>query len=77
VIEVTPQVAEAPTAGVTPWVLLAIADPRKRRAARKAWEDAGFAVEIVSRAADVVECMKVMTPSLVVIGDQIYRPAAR
>lgn len=68
---------EKPKVGVTPWVLLVVADEFQRRIARQAWEDAGFAVEIAADAADALECLKVMTPSLVVTDDWVYRPAPR
>ncbi len=76
-ISVTPDAVEEPLAGITPWVLLLVTDAEKRRTARKAWEAAGFAVEVVASAKDALECLKVMTPSLVVVDDRMYRPAPR
>jgi ActR/RegA family two-component response regulator len=77
VIATTPDAVEEPADGVTPWVLLVISDKAKRRAARKSWEDAGFGVEVAKSALDAVECLKVMTPTLVVIDEWVYRPAPR
>ena len=54
-----------------------MADETKLGMARNAWEDAGFAVEIVSSAKDALECLRVMTPSAVVVGDRVYRPLPR
>ena len=66
---------EKPRPGVTPWVLLVVADETRRKAAHEAWEEAGFAVEIAADPADAMDCLKVMTPSLVVTDDWVYRPA--
>jgi len=68
---------EEPAVGVTPWILLVVSDERKRHIARSAWERAGFAVEVATSALDALECLKVMTPSLVVVDDWLYRPAPR
>jgi ActR/RegA family two-component response regulator len=76
-ISVTPDAVEEPLVGSTPWVLLLVTDEEKRHRAHKAWETAGFAVEIVASAKDTLECLKVMTPSLVVVDDRLYRPAPR
>jgi DNA-binding response OmpR family regulator len=65
------------TAHVTPWVLLVLTDPRERRSAQEVWEGAGFGVEIASSVEDALELMAVMTPSLVVTDDRLYRPAPR
>jgi ActR/RegA family two-component response regulator len=77
VIATTPDAVAEPVAGVTPWVLLVVSDRVKRRTARKSWENAGFAVEIAASALDAVECLRVMTPTLVVIDKWVYRPAPR
>src|SRR5438105_3824745 len=50
---------------------------RKRRIARTAWEAAGFAVEVATSALDALECLMVMTPSLVVVDEWVYRPTQR
>ena len=68
---------QPPRAGVIPWVLLVIADENRRKTTREAWEEAGVAVEIARDAADAMDCLKVMTPSLVVTDDWVYRPAPR
>jgi ActR/RegA family two-component response regulator len=69
--------AEAPPIEVTPWVLLVVDDQRKRLSLLKAWENAGFGVEVASDAREALECLKVMTPSLVVVEDRLYRPRPR
>ena len=76
-ISVTPDGVEEPLVGSTPWVLLLVTDEDKRPSAHKAWETAGFAVEIVASAKDALECLKVMTPCLDVVDDRLYRPAPR
>jgi ActR/RegA family two-component response regulator len=68
---------EAPAAEVTPWVLLLVSDERRRRSLLRAWENAGFAVEVASDPKDALECLKVMTPALVVVEDRSYRPRPR
>jgi len=75
VIALTPDAVEEPAVGVTPWALLVVSDARKRRIAHSAWEDAGFAVEIATSALDALECLKVITRSLV--DDWLYRPSPR
>ena len=72
-----PDAVDAPAAAVTPWVLLLIHDDEKRRTIRHVCEDAGFAVEVAVDARDAIDCLKVMTPSLVVIEDRLYRPLPR
>lgn len=74
---VTPEAAEVPATGVTPWVLLLVQDEGRRRTLRRQWEDAGFGVEIASSAREVLACLKVMTPTLVLIEDRLYTPAGR
>ena len=76
-ISASPDAVEEHVVGATPWVLLLVADEAKLRTARKAWEDAGFAVEVVASPRDALECLKVMTPSAVVVGDKVYRPLPR
>ena len=73
----TPEAVAAPAGGVTPWVLLLVRDGERRTAIRQACEAAGFAVEVVTNARDALDCLKVITPSLVVIEDKVYRPAPR
>jgi len=77
VIAITPDAVAKPAVGVTPWILLVVSDERQRRIARSAWEEAGFAVEVAASALDALECLKVMTPSLVVVDDWLYRPTPR
>lgn len=74
---ITPEAVGAPAGSEAPWVLLLINDDRERAAVRQAWEQAGFAVEVVDSAKAALECLKVMTPSLVVIEDRLYRPVPR
>ena len=69
--------AEASSIEVTPWVLLVVDDERKRLSLLRAWEDAGFAVEVASDAREALECLKVITPSVVVVEDRLYRPRPR
>ncbi len=76
-IALTLDAVEEPAVGVTPWVLLVASDERQGRIARSVWEGAGFAVEVATSALDALECLKVMTPSLVVVDDWLYRPAPR
>ena len=71
---VTPDAEEAPAVGVTPWVLLLINDQSLRRSLCREWENAGFGVETASNAREALACLKVMTPTLVVIEDRLYRP---
>lgn len=74
---VTPDVEEAKATGVTTWVLLLVDDESRRRSLRREWEDAGFGVEIASNAREALACLKVMTPTAVVIEDRVYRPLPR
>ncbi|HET9781571.1 MAG TPA: hypothetical protein VFR33_07305 [Candidatus Dormibacteraeota bacterium] len=74
---IAPEAEEAPPVGLTPWVLLLIDDEQERTTIRDAWEEAGFAVEVATSARDALDCLKVMTPSLVVIEDRLYRPLPR
>lgn len=75
---VSTEVAEEPAAAlVVPWVLLVVTDVRRRRAVRRLWEEAGFGVEVAASVEDALECLSVMTPSLVVVDDRLYRPAGR
>ena len=71
---VTPDAAEAPAVGVTPWVLLLVNNESRRRSLCTEFESAGFGVEVASNAREAVACLKVMTPTLVVIEDRLYRP---
>lgn len=64
-------------ADIVPWVLLVVSDQLAREAARKAWEEAGFGVELALDVEDALDCLSVMTPSLVVVDDRLYRPAGR
>ena len=49
----------------------------ERQSAAQVWESAGFAVEIASTVEDVLECLAVITPSLIVTDTRLYRPAPR
>lgn len=71
------KVVAAPAVEVTPWVLVFMKDPGERQSAVQVWESAGFAVEIASTVEDVLECLAVMTPLLIVTDDRLYRPAPR
>lgn len=62
---------------VLPWVLIVMSDALERQKARKVWEEAGFAVEMALNVDDALECLAVMTPSLVVLDDRLYRPDGR
>jgi CheY-like chemotaxis protein len=62
---------------VTPWVLLVLTDPEERRSAQVLWEGAGFGVEVASSPEEALELLAVMTPSLVVMDDRLYRPVGR
>ena len=68
------EVADEPAADLVPWVLLVVTDERERPAAQRVWEDAGFGVELASSVEDALDCLSVMTPSLVVVGDRLFRP---
>ncbi len=61
---------EAPT----PWVLLVVTDHRKLPAAARAWEEAGFGVEIASSVQNALECLLVITPALIVVDGKLYWP---
>lgn len=84
--EVPPQTVEEPGppgqsapagAEMLPWVLIVMSDALERQKARKVWEEAGFAVEMALNVDDALECLQVMTPSLVVLDDRLYRPDGR
>ncbi len=51
-----------PTEFLTPWALLIITDPRKRRAVRRLFERAGFAVEAAAAVEEVVDFPPVTLP---------------
>ena len=70
----TPEDAET---AVTPWVLVVAIDEVKARTTRRMWEAAGFAVEVVSSVEDAMVCLAVMTPTLIVVDDKLYRPSSR
>ncbi len=76
-IALTLDAVEEPAVGATPWVLVVISDYRKRCLVRSSWEVTGFAVEVATRALDALECLKVMTPTFVVLDDWVHRPARR
>ena len=66
-----------PAADIVPWVLLVVTDLESQDRARQAWEAAGFGVELALDVEDALDCLSVMTPSLVVVDDRVYRPAGR
>ena len=68
---------DAPDPDVTAWVLIVLTDPLERQRAQKVWEEAGFAVQMALNVDDALECLAVMTPSLVVLDDRLYRPDGR
>lgn len=75
---VSTEVAEEPASmDVVPWVLLVVTNRRRRRAAQRLWEEAGFGVEVAESVEDALDCLFVMTPSLVVVDDRLYRPTGR
>ena len=57
-----------------PWVLLVVTDKRRRPAAARAWEEAGFGVEIAPSVQNALECLAVMTPALIVVDGKLYWP---
>ncbi|HKW72513.1 MAG TPA: hypothetical protein VJQ08_06780 [Candidatus Dormibacteraeota bacterium] len=58
----------------TPWVLLVVTDQNVLPATAKAWEEAGFGVEIASSVQNALECLAVMTPALIVVDGRLYWP---
>ena len=58
----------------TPWVLLVVTDEKQRRAAARAWEEAGFGVEIAPSVQNALECLTVMSPALIVVDGKLYWP---
>ncbi|TMC54419.1 MAG: hypothetical protein E6J20_04980 [Chloroflexi bacterium] len=71
IITAPPISDEDPDHTLTPWVLIVVADEAGARSARCAWEDAGFAVEVVSTVTEALACLAVMTPALVVVNDTL------
>ena len=61
-------------ASVTPWVRLVVTDDRERPSAARAWEEAGFGVEVASSVENAFECLSVMTPALIVVDGKLYWP---
>ena len=72
-----PPKPEDPDPDITPWVLIVLSDARERQNAQKVWEEAGFGVAMALNVDDALECLAVMTPSLVVLDDRLYRPDGR
>ncbi len=66
----------APTEFLTPWALLIITDPRKRRAVRRLFQRAGFAVEAAASVQEVVDFLAVMTPAVIVADPPVSLPGA-
>lgn len=65
--------ASALSANALRWVIVVEADLARGESARKAWEDAGFGVEIASCPQDALELLQMMTPSFVVVGGKAFR----
>src|SRR5438046_8687831 len=63
-----------PTEFLTPWALLIITDPRKRRAVRRLFERAGFAVEAAATVEEVIDFLAVMTPAVIVADPPVTLP---
>ena len=63
-----------PTEFLTPWALLIITDPRKRRAVRRLFERAEFAVEAAATVEEVVDLLAVMTPAVIVADPPVTLP---
>src|SRR2546430_12312959 len=55
-----------PTEFLTPWALLIITNARRRRAARKRFQRAGFAVEVAQTVDEALLLISVMTPAVIV-----------
>lgn len=60
-----------------PWVVLVETDKEKLLAAVRAWEEAGFGVEIATSVQNALECLAVMTPALIVVNGKLYWPPPR
>jgi len=65
-----------PTEFLTPWALLTIPDARKRRAARKVFQHAGFAVEVAETVDEALLLISVMTPAVIVFDPPVALPGA-
>ena len=70
-IAVAPVDAERDTIQVTPWILIVLTDPRKRRSARREFEQAGFEVQVATSIEDAIEFLAVMTPALIVLDENL------
>jgi len=71
VIAVAPVDAERDTIQVTPWILIVLTDPRKRRSARREFEQAGFEVQVATSIEDAIGFLAVMTPALIVLDENL------
>src|SRR5256885_14960601 len=65
-----------PTEFLTPWALLMIPDARKRRAVRKVFQHAGFAVEVAQTVDEALLLISVMTPAGIVFDPPGALPGA-
>ena len=65
-----------PTEFLTPWALLMIPDARKRRAVRKVFQHAGFAVEVAETVDEALLLISVMTPAVIVFDPPMALPGA-
>src|SRR2546427_12768896 len=65
-----------PTEFLTPWVLLIITNARRRRAARKRFQRAGFAVEVAQTVDEALLLISVMTPAVIVFYPPVAFPGA-
>ena len=70
-IAVAPVDAERDTIQVTPWILIVLTDPRKRRSARREFEQAGFEVQEATSIEDAIEFLAVMTPAQIVLDENL------
>ena len=70
-IAVSPVDGERETIQVTPWILIVLTDPRKRRSARLEFEEAGFEVEVATSIEDAIEFLEVVTPALIVLDENL------
>ena len=65
-----------PTESLTPWALLIITDARRRRAVRKVFQHAGFAVEVAETVGEAMLLISVMTPAVIVFDPPVALPGA-
>lgn len=73
----SPDTLGDPEHEMPPWVLLVFSDPDRREAAQSEWESAGFNVEVALSDADAAGFLAVITPSLIVVDGEVFRPNRR